>query len=97
MLSIVLRYRQFGGRQYSPEIERIISRRRTAAWIAAAVMVAIAAARGTGPSYFYALMLALWAVASVFAAVQTIWIRRHDTSTLRPWTPGSTRSSPSSR
>jgi hypothetical protein len=81
IISIVLRYWPFGGRQFSPEIERIISRRRIAVWIAVAAMAAIAIAGGSGPGYFYALMLMLWAVASGFATAQTIRLRRRDVTT----------------
>jgi hypothetical protein len=44
-------------------------------------MVSIAVAGGAGPGYFYAPVLALWAVAAVFAGAQTIRLRRRDVAT----------------
>jgi hypothetical protein len=82
MISDVLRYWPFGGRRFSPEIEQIIRRRRLAAWIAVAAMVAIAVAEGAGPSYFYAPVLALWAVAAAFAGAQTIRLRHRGVATV---------------
>ena len=64
-----LRYWPFGA-DSSPEIERIISRRRLAAWTAVAPMMTIAVARGAGSDYCYGLVLGLWAVAVAFAAAQ---------------------------
>ena len=84
MISTVLRHWLFGGRQFSPEIERILSRRRLAAWTAVAATITIAVAGGAGPGYFYTLVLALWAVAVAFAATQTIRLRRRDLTTRRP-------------
>jgi hypothetical protein len=95
MICTVLRYWPFGGRQFSPEIERVISRRRLAAWTAVAAMMTIAVAGGAGPDYFYGLVLALWAVAVAFAAAQTIRLRRRGVATVwfldswfRPIRPG---------
>src|ERR1700740_2445391 len=48
IVSGVLRRWPFGGRRFSPEIERIIRRRRLAAWTAVAAMVSIAVAGGGG-------------------------------------------------
>ena len=82
MILDVLRYWPFGGRRFSPEIEQIIRRRRLAAWIAAAAMVAIAVPGGAGPGYFYAPVLALWAVAAAFAGAQTIRLRHRAVATV---------------
>ena len=82
MITDVLRYWPFGGRRFSPEIEQIIRRRRLAAWIAVVAMVAIAVAGGAGPGYFYAPVLALWAVAAAFAGAQTIRLRHRGVATV---------------
>jgi hypothetical protein len=82
IISAVLRYWPFGGRQFSPEIERIISRRRLAAWTAVAATMTIPVAAGAGSGYFYGLVLALWAVSVAFAAAQTIRLRRGDVTTV---------------
>jgi hypothetical protein len=82
MIIDVLRYWPFGGRRFSPEIEQIIRRRRLAAWIAVAAMVAIAVPMGAGPGYFYAAVLALWAAAAAFAGAQTIRLRHRGVATL---------------
>ena len=45
-------------------------------------MVAIAVAGGAGPGYFYAPVLALWAVAAAFAGAQTIRLRHRGVATV---------------
>jgi len=78
----MVRYWPFGGRRFPPEIERIIWRRRLAAWIAVAALVSILVAWGRGPGYFYAPVLALSVVAAAFAGAQTIRLRRRGVATV---------------
>ena len=78
----MVRYWPFGGRRFPPEIERIIWRRRLAAWIAVAALVSILVAWGRGPGYFYAPVLALSVVAAAFAGAQTIRLRHRGVATV---------------